>query len=436
VDPCGSDELRLHHKTAEPVRLAVYCALRRNFLWDQGGDASQCGVLKEHEPNVARRCIFDSAADLLATVNSQDKDGVLALWPSEEQALRAAAETLPPPPMFRWFESSLLGGLAGFVVLLFTKGVSVYGLQVTAPLRALLGSGKQDQDNGKEAAGTIERYRAEFGLLCDALGGRLVIFIDDLDRCTPATVNGVLEMTNYLVDVGRCFVVIGAAMDRVARAIKPPVEGPQDPNYANEYLRKLVHVEMPVPLRRAELETLLRERAPAPVQGAASRWQAIPWRAARRTGLALAGLASLAAIFALGAYLHTAGDGVTLKVVQRPLTTALVNPGPGPLPPLPGPTGPTGLIPPTDTSDVGLNTPPPPHRPWPVLALGLLVIAAGFAWRWMRRKSHASWTASPASMSARNPEDHPADRPGARRRCATRYGRPPRDRCRRWHGRH
>lgn len=219
------------------------------------------------------------------------------------------------------------------------------------------------------------------------MDGRLVLFIDDLDRCTPATVNGVLEMTNYLVDVGRCFVVIGAAMDRVARCIKPPVEEPQDKNYANdyanEYLRKLIHIEMPVPLRRAELETLLRERAPA--QGAASRWQVIPWRTARRTGLALAALANLAAVFALGAYLHTAGDGVALKVVQRPLTTTFVGPGNGGGPLKEDPPGPVQPPPPPATSDVGLHTPAPPHLPWPVLALGLLVIAAGFAWRWARR---------------------------------------------------
>jgi len=361
----------------------VYCELRRNFVWDEGGDGSQCGVEKPEEPSAARRCVFDGAADLIATLNARNKDGVVALWPSEEAAIRAAAETIPPPPIFRWLESSLLGGLAGFVVLLFTKGVSVYGLQVLAPLRALA-RGSDDKDPGKEVAGTVERYRAEFGLLCRALDGRLVVFIDDLDRCAPATVNTVLEMTNYLVDVGRCFVVVGAAIDRVKQCIQSPVAGENADAYATEYLRKLIHIEMPVPLRRGELEVLLQD--PPPRQDTlsfAERWSG-PARVVRRSGLALAGVAALALFFAVGQYLHNAGDGVARTVVAR--SSAVVAPGTAPgTAPAPAARPGDSPQPALPSDDVGLSAGAPAPWPWTAFAGAALIVAAGLAWRWYRR---------------------------------------------------
>ncbi|CAN7462568.1 YCF48-related protein [Variovorax sp. LjRoot130] len=391
-DPCIDDAQRRMHRKAEPVRLAVYCDLKRNFLWDHGEDGSHCGVDRPEIAEPARRCIFDSAADLIATLNKHDKDGVSAIWPSEEKAIRAAAETLPPPPLFRWLESSLLGGLAGFIALLFTKGVSVYGLQMTAPLRALLASGDKDKDAGKEAAGTIERYRAEFGLLCKALDGRLVIFIDDLDRCTPATVNTLLEMTNYLVDVGDCFVVIGAAVERVKRSIISPVTNVYDEKYADDYLRKLIHIELPVPLRRANLENLLRENPPPNAvrieNGSAARREGAAWL------LALLVVAVLVCVFFLGSWLHASGDGEARDVLPRPMSAerlALMAPFPPGVVPRPDPT-PTIRVE-RAVADVGVSAPTDAPWPWLLLLPAALLIGAGLGWRWLQRNRGAVFVA-------------------------------------------
>ena len=234
------------------VRTEICTFLRNRVLWDEG-EGRRCD---EDPPrtNSNMSCVFTRPEQLLATIASNVAIDTrpVSLRPSEMAALTKYAESLPPPLLFPGLQYFLLPLAAG-LGLLFTKGISVYGLELLRPVRnfvQLLG-GVNAVPESKEEAGTIERYRAEFGLLTEALDGRLVIFIDDLDRCQPAMVNGVLETTNYLTDVGRCFIVLGMAMDRVMSCIvEPHIEsGEQAPEeYARQYLRKLVHIEMPVPV--------------------------------------------------------------------------------------------------------------------------------------------------------------------------------------------
>lgn len=251
ADPCDVRELVQALQKAVPVRPEIYCYMKHALLWEPATQMQQCGDRRDVAPE--RRCVFEQPQDLLATVRAHIPDGKLR--PSEEQAIRDAVETVPPPTLFPWLQRSLLGGFIGFILLLFTKGWTIGGLQILEPLKALLGQARQ-ADEGKEPTGTVERCRAEFGLLTDALGGRLVIFIDDLDRCSVETVNGLMELTNYLVDVGQCFVVIGAAMDRVMSCITPPVKD-ETGTYARDYLRKLVHIELPVPEAQDRLKELM-----------------------------------------------------------------------------------------------------------------------------------------------------------------------------------
>ncbi|HEX5357408.1 MAG TPA: YCF48-related protein [Aquabacterium sp.] len=251
ADPCDVRELVQALQKAVPVRPEIYCYMKHALLWEPATQMQQCG--DRRDVPLERRCVFEQPLDLLATVRAHIPDGKLR--PSEEQAIRDAVETVPPPTLFPWLQRSLLGGFIGFILLLFTKGWTIGGLQILEPLKALLGQARQAEE-GKEPTGTVERCRAEFGLLTEALGGRLVIFIDDLDRCSVETVNGLMELTNYLVDVGQCFVVIGAAMDRVMSCITPPVKD-ETGTYARDYLRKLVHIELPVPEAQDRLKELM-----------------------------------------------------------------------------------------------------------------------------------------------------------------------------------
>jgi hypothetical protein len=66
-----------------------------------------------------------------------------------------------------------------------------------------------------------QRFAAEFADVTGALGGnrRMMILIDDLDRCRPEKVREVLEAVNFLCSSGECFVVLGMARNIVEHCV-------------------------------------------------------------------------------------------------------------------------------------------------------------------------------------------------------------------------
>lgn len=82
---------------------------------------------------------------------------------------------------------------------------------------------------------------------------RLVLFIDDLDRCLPEHTVGVLEAIRVFFDIEGCVVVLGIDHDIVARGVRvhykalqgnddsPPIEG-------RDYLEKIIQIPIFVPL--------------------------------------------------------------------------------------------------------------------------------------------------------------------------------------------
>ena len=101
-----------------------------------------------------------------------------------------------------------------------------------------------------------------FGQVCDAFGGRrLIIIIDDLDRCRPEQVVEILEAVNFLTSNGDCFFLLGLDENQVKHAIGlhhrsiaeeihrtsnlTNYESRQE--YAKDYLEKLINLRVTVP---------------------------------------------------------------------------------------------------------------------------------------------------------------------------------------------
>ena len=64
------------------------------------------------------------------------------------------------------------------------------------------------------------RFAQQFEDVAAALAPRrMVIFIDDLDRCRPEYVLDTLEAINFLVSSGECFVIMGLAPEQVKAAV-------------------------------------------------------------------------------------------------------------------------------------------------------------------------------------------------------------------------
>jgi hypothetical protein len=117
------------------------------------------------------------------------------------------------------------------------------------------------------------RFAEQFHEVTQALPQRMVIVIDDLDRCRSESILDVMEAVNFLVSSGSCFVIFGMATARVQAALalsfdkiaaetadltsagdEPAEEGKKEAidraarrRYARDYLEKLVNLEVVVP---------------------------------------------------------------------------------------------------------------------------------------------------------------------------------------------
>ena len=64
------------------------------------------------------------------------------------------------------------------------------------------------------------QFGRAFGEVCKAFGyRRLVIIIDDLDRCRPEQIVEILEAVNFLTSSGDCFVLLGIDESQVEHAV-------------------------------------------------------------------------------------------------------------------------------------------------------------------------------------------------------------------------
>lgn len=109
----------------------------------------------------------------------------------------------------------------------------------------------------------IHEFRKEFNALLEAAElDRLVVIIDDLDRCLPKTAIATLEAIRLFLMVERTAFVIGADEVMIEYAVRehfpdlPPSSGPL--SYARNYLEKLIQVPFRVPaLGLAETRTYI-----------------------------------------------------------------------------------------------------------------------------------------------------------------------------------
>ncbi|MCP4700753.1 MAG: hypothetical protein GY862_28450 [Gammaproteobacteria bacterium] len=96
-------------------------------------------------------------------------------------------------------------------------------------------------------------------------GRRLVIFIDDLDRCTPAVALQLLEGIKVYLNLKNCVIVFGMDQRQIERALGKALEPGGDDEYSNvhqarEYLEKICQdvYHLPLPNQDAKAEFFIR----------------------------------------------------------------------------------------------------------------------------------------------------------------------------------
>ncbi len=105
------------------------------------------------------------------------------------------------------------------------------------------------KDSGTEQP-TLQGFRDEYAKLMDELEGisRVVVLVDDLDRCLPETVVGTLEAIKLFLSVPRMGFVIAADERSVTHAIATRYrDAPKPQEMARDYLEKIIQIPLTVP---------------------------------------------------------------------------------------------------------------------------------------------------------------------------------------------
>ncbi|UVL43116.1 YCF48-related protein [Pseudomonas sp. B21-040] len=165
--------------------------------------------------------------------------------------------------------AQLASGITVLVAL--RKALTAFGADP-----AVLLSATAEQFRLKDASALTNfraRFAAQFDEVTQCLPYRMVIVIDDLDRCRPESVLDVMEAVNFLVSSGKCFVIFGMATNRVQAALamsfekiaaemvglagragevpspdeKERLERERRQCYARDYMEKLVNLDILVP---------------------------------------------------------------------------------------------------------------------------------------------------------------------------------------------
>ncbi|MBF6513002.1 hypothetical protein IU421_01750 [Nocardia cyriacigeorgica] len=127
-------------------------------------------------------------------------------------------------------------------------------------------SNDADEDSEGEPRG-MDQFREEFEALLDSPAlkhiSRVVVLVDDLDRCLPTTVVQTLEAIRLFLSAKRMSFVIAADESRVAEAIRHHLKldvsaADEGESIAELYLHKIVQTTVPLPaLSRVDTQAYL-----------------------------------------------------------------------------------------------------------------------------------------------------------------------------------
>ncbi len=116
----------------------------------------------------------------------------------------------------------------------------------------------KDEMNENSIRNDIKEFRKKFDdLLEETKIDKLIIFIDELDRCSPDTILSTLEAIRLFLFTGNTIFIIGADERQIAYAVKnkfKEIKG-QEIDIGKEYLEKLIQYPIRIPrLNSKEME--------------------------------------------------------------------------------------------------------------------------------------------------------------------------------------
>jgi hypothetical protein len=130
----------------------------------------------------------------------------------DQSGLKGLTEFLKNNPTI-----SIITGLAAAIKTI-SRGLTAFGANPAALLTTTSGGSKEKELDAQTSF--RQKFSADFAEVTHALGThRMLILIDDLDRCRPEKVRETLEAVNFLVSSGECFLVLGMAREIVEHCV-------------------------------------------------------------------------------------------------------------------------------------------------------------------------------------------------------------------------
>lgn len=146
------------------------------------------------------------------------------------------------------------GGLFSALSILLTNSAKEDHTKITDKIKENI----KDEMNENSIRNDIKEFRKQFDdLLEETKIDKLIIFIDELDRCSPDTILSTLEAIRLFLFTGNTVFIIGADERQIAYAVKnkfKEIKG-QEIDIGKEYLEKLIQYPIRIPrLNSKEME--------------------------------------------------------------------------------------------------------------------------------------------------------------------------------------
>ena len=106
------------------------------------------------------------------------------------------------------------------------------------------------RDESERVASSMQSFEEDFESLLEAAKlERILVFIDDLDRCSSTKVIEIFETIKLFLNTPACTFVIGAHAEKIEQAVGL-VHSIDDPKTRRDYLEKIVQMPFTIPAQR------------------------------------------------------------------------------------------------------------------------------------------------------------------------------------------
>lgn len=190
---------------------------------------------------------FESAEDMRGALIAQVLDALQTrepkddLDPSKLEVVRAKLDDLRK--RIAW------GRIAK---VLITSAVTL-SPDLPGLVEALTPKPRENEADGDQVQQGMAGFRDQFRALMEAMGQlRVVVLVDDLDRCVPRTIMATLEAIKLFLSVEKMAFVIAADQDLIRDAVDVELKGAARGGFAKLYTEKIVQLPVTLPVLSIE----------------------------------------------------------------------------------------------------------------------------------------------------------------------------------------